>query len=204
MMRYTTYKKYSIFIIIGGVLLLSQIDFPNKTLNGLFLVLTLSYFMWWRKTRTNLISFVLANFIISYWLAEAVWRIRHNILYMYHYTVPTQIAYVSSQKAILGALPYVMISIAIFIAMLLIQKKKKSFAYLDIDLVPHDDTEWIEEIKQNAKNNKMVAYSKNGSRAARIKATELGIKDAFVDFVSKEVADRERGYTQAYPKETRV
>jgi hypothetical protein len=123
-MQHTTYKIYSIFIIIGGVLLLSQIGLPNKTLNGFFLVLTLSYFMWWRTTRTYLISFVLANFIISYWLTEAVWRIRHHILYMYHYTVPTQITYVSSQKAILGALPYVMISIAIFIAMLLAQKKR--------------------------------------------------------------------------------
>jgi hypothetical protein len=40
----------------------------------------------------------------------------------------------------------------------------------------------------------MVAYSKNGARAAWIKAIELGIKDVFVDFVSKEEADEERGW----------
>jgi DNA-binding NarL/FixJ family response regulator len=76
------------------------------------------------------------------------------------------------------------------------KKDDADLIYFNIDLVPHDDTEWIEEIKQNAKTNKMVAYSKNGARAARIKAMELGIKDVFVDFVSKEEADGKRGYAR--------
>jgi hypothetical protein len=40
----------------------------------------------------------------------------------------------------------------------------------------------------------MIAYSKKGARAARIKAIELGLKDVFVDFASEEEADKARGY----------
>jgi hypothetical protein len=59
---------------------------------------------------------------------------------------------------------------------------------------PHNDTKWINELKQEKKSKKMVAYSKKGARAARIKAIELGLKDVFVDFVSEEEADKARGY----------
>jgi hypothetical protein len=65
--------------------------------------------------------------------------------------------------------------------------------YFNIDLLPHDDTKWINELKQEKRSKKMVAYSKKGANAAKSKAIELGLKDVFVDFVSEEEADKRRG-----------
>jgi hypothetical protein len=71
---------------------------------------------------------------------------------------------------------------------------QEAFIYFNIDLLPHDDTQWINELKQEKKSKRMVAYSKKGANAAKSKAIELGLKDIFVDFVNEEEADKARGY----------
>jgi hypothetical protein len=72
------------------------------------------------------------------------------------------------------------------------EKNDIKVSYFNIDLIPHNDTQWINELKQEKRSKKMIAYSKKGARAARIKAIELGLKDVFVDFVSDEEADKRR------------
>jgi hypothetical protein len=96
-------------------------------------------------------------------------------------------------KHILAAMPYALIGLFIWILMVR-DVAQETFIYFNIDLLPHDDTQWINELKQEKKSKRMVAYSKKGARAARIKAIELGLKDVFVDFVSEEEADKARGY----------
>ncbi len=64
-----------------------------------------------------------------------------------------------------------------------------------IDKIPHDDKEWIEEIKLRKKRgDKIIAYSSNGSVAARRKARALGIEECFVEFLSEEEIKERRGW----------
>jgi len=75
------------------------------------------------------------------------------------------------------------------------KKSQVSAVKINVDYITVEDKEWIAEIKQRAKNKeKLIAYSKDGSNAAKKKAIELGLKDCFVDFKSKEEVKKERGW----------
>jgi hypothetical protein len=186
----------SLLSIVVAIVFLNKISLPNKISYTIFLLLSLSYFGWRRYVEQYKMAFIVANVTIAYWLMEAFWRINNGILYYYHYTVKTHIVHISTQKAILGALPYAIIAFAIFYDLIFLKKAEDSFLYFNIDLLPHDDTKWINELKQEKRSKKMIAYSKKGANAAKSKAIELGLKDIFVDFVSEEEADKRRGMSQ--------
>ena len=66
---------------------------------------------------------------------------------------------------------------------------------INLDKIPYDDIEWIEEIKLRKKRgDKMAAYSSKGEAAARRKAKALGLEDCFVKFLSEEEVKKQRGW----------
>jgi len=179
------------FIIFFGKVL----KHPNITLNTIFLVLTLSYFFWRSLAlqRKTLWCFILL-LTVSYWISEAYWRIDERVLYYYHFSVDVPIRYVSYQKAFIGALGYFIVSFALIFDMIF-GKIKKKISFINIEFIKRDDYKWHSELKQRAKNReKLIAYSKDGANAAKKKAIELGLKDCFVDFKSKEEVEKERGW----------
>ena len=74
------------------------------------------------------------------------------------------------------------------------KSKKIPIPSLNIDLISDQNKEWIEEIKlRNKRKEKIIAYSKDGSRIARYKAKKLGIEKCFIAFKSEEEVKKERG-----------
>jgi len=62
--------------------------------------------------------------------------------------------------------------------------KMSDLKYINIDLLKNDDTEWINELKkQSANEEKLIAYSKEGSIAAKAKAQKLNLEKYFIDFI---------------------
>ena len=66
---------------------------------------------------------------------------------------------------------------------------------INLDKIPNDDKEWIEEIKvRKQRGDKMAAYSSKGEAAAKRKAKALGLEDCFVEFLSEEEVKKQRGW----------
>jgi len=73
--------------------------------------------------------------------------------------------------------------------------KRPKFAPINLDKIPNDDKEWIEEIKvRKQRGDKMAAYSSKGEAAAKRKAKALGLEDCFVEFLSEEEIRKQRGW----------
>jgi len=60
--------------------------------------------------------------------------------------------------------------------------KEEQYFHIDIDLIKSDDFSWRKEIREQAKKKKLIAYSKKGAKAAKLRAKRLNIEDCFVDF----------------------
>ena len=87
---------------------------------GIFLV---SYPLWRRKNKLSLTKTALIYTISTYFLYVAWYRISNSILYNYNYYVNSDVVYVSSTKALLGALPFVVIALALVIDELFIDSE---------------------------------------------------------------------------------
>ena len=62
--------------------------------------------------------------------------------------------------------------------------------YVNMDLIKEDDSEWINELKQQHKEKPLIAYSKKGSSFAKRKARKLMLEKYFVDFIDYEEIGR--------------
>ena len=179
-------------------IILNNISRPNVKMSALFLVLTLSYFLWRTSAlQKKLVACITILLIMAYWFSEVYWRVSVGILYYDHFSVDVPIRYVSKEKAVVGALGYIIIAFALFYDFSFgrITLLKKKYLYINIDLVNINDKQWHNEIKKHTKNKqKLIAYSKKGSQEARYKAKTLRLEEYFVDFKSNEEVEKERGW----------
>ena len=71
--------------------------------------------------------------------------------------------------------------------------KIHDFKYVNVDLIKHDDYEWINELKQKQKKEQLIAYSKHGSFSARAKVKKLNLTKYFIDFIDYEEINKHHG-----------
>jgi len=97
---------------------------------------------------------------------------------------------------ILGPSLYGVLSILFYVFFfILCRREEPIFPSINLDKIPNDDKEWIEEIKvRKQRGDKMAAYSSKGEAAARRKAKALGLEDCFVEFLSEEEVKKQRGW----------
>jgi len=70
----------------------------------------------------------------------------------------------------------------------------KRYHYIPIDYYQLEDTEWRDELIRSARKKHYIAFSSQGADVAKRKAKVLGIADCFVDFMSKDDVEKERGF----------
>ena len=140
--------------------------------------------------REFILNFIIPIISLSAWFTLCTDAFLYGKIWLNEYQFDKNLTH---GKHILAAMPYALIGLFIWILMIQ-DTTQETFIYFNIDLLPHNDTQWINELKQEKRSKRMVAYSKKGANAAKSKAIELGLKDVFVDFVSEEEADKARGY----------
>ena len=143
-------------------------------------------------------------YILSPILAgEFLYRIENKIVYGYNYYSEQILYHTSETKSLIAAMPLAIIAFTLMIyicnveqiEMVISKRKFLSLAPINLDKIPYDDKEWIEEIKlRKQRGDKMAAYSSKGEAAAKRKARALGLEDCFVAFLDEEEVKKKRGW----------
>jgi len=114
-----------LLLSLGSMLLFMRLDFPDMTGFTLLLLATLLYFYLWHRMQRDWPFMVYTAILSGYWLAEAFWRIGRHQMYYYHFTVNTVVTSVSSAKAFLGAVPFLLIAAAVLLGYFFVKDEAK-------------------------------------------------------------------------------